>query len=66
MHICFITSEFPKPGYPHGGVGTFIATLSKAMVGKGFKVSVVGKNHQNQNEEENVSGVQVYRLKAKI
>lgn len=65
MHICFITSEFPKPGYPHGGVGTFIATLSKAMVGKGFKVSVVGKNHQNQNEEENVSGVQVYRLKAK-
>lgn len=65
MHICFITSEFPKPGYAHGGVGTFIATLSKAMVEKGFKVSVVGKNNQDQNEEEKVSGVQVYRLKAK-
>jgi glycosyltransferase involved in cell wall biosynthesis len=65
MHICFITSEFPKPGYPHGGVGTLIATLSKAMVLKGVKVSVVGKNNLGKYEEENVSGVQVYRLKAK-
>jgi glycosyltransferase involved in cell wall biosynthesis len=65
MHICFITNEFPKPGYPHGGVGTFIATLSKAMVAKGIQVSVVGKNNERENVEELDSGVKVYRLKTK-
>ena len=62
MHICFITSEFPKPGHPHGGVGTFIATLSKAMVARGIRVSVVGKNNEGEYEEENIFGVHVYRL----
>lgn len=62
MHICFITSEFPKTGFPHGGVGTFIATLSKALVEKGITVSVVGLNYTNKKETEHIDGVVVYRL----
>lgn len=65
MHICFITNEFPKPGYPHGGIGTFIATLSKILVEKGIEVSVVGKNYTPKEEVESVNGVKVYRLYAK-
>ena len=65
MHICFITSEFPKKGFAHGGVGTFIATLSKALVEKGLMVSVIGLNYTLENEFEMVDGVQVYRLSTK-
>lgn len=65
MHICFITSEFPKPGYPHGGVGTFIATLGKALVEKGVEVSVVGKNYIAKEEVEVINGIKIYRLTAK-
>lgn len=66
MHICFITSEFPKPGFPHGGVGTFIATLGKALLKKGVQVSVVGINNYTYIEEvSNEEGINVYRLKLK-
>ena len=65
MHICFITSEFPKAGFPHGGVGTFVATLAKALVMQGIKVSVIGLNYIPKNETEVIDGVQVYRVKAK-
>ena len=65
MHICFITSEFPKKGFAHGGVGTFIATLSKALVEKGIKVSVVGLNYTSEKEIECIDGVRVYRLSTK-
>lgn len=65
MHICFITSEFPKTGFPHGGVGTFVATLAKALVVKGIRVSVIGLNYIPKNETEVIDGVQVYRVTAK-
>ena len=65
MHICFITSEFPKPGFPHGGVGTFVATLGKALVKNGVEVSVIGLNYTNNEEEEVVEGIQVYRVISK-
>jgi len=65
MHVCFITNEFPKPGYPHGGIGTFIATLSKVLVEKGIEVSVIGKNYTPNEEIESINGVKVYRLYAK-
>lgn len=65
MHICFITSEFPKTGFPHGGVGTFVATLAKALVLKGIRVSVIGLNYIPKNETEVIDGVQVYRVTAK-
>jgi len=65
MHICFITSEFPKQGFPHGGVGTFVATLGKALVAQGVKVSVIGLNYINKEETENIEGIKVYRVVAK-
>ena len=65
MHICFITSEFPKAGFAHGGVGTFVATLAKALVFKGVHVSVIGLNYIPQYETEVIDGIQVYRVSAK-
>lgn len=63
MHICFLTNEYPKEGFPHGGIGSFVKTLAVALVKKGFKVSVVGINYTSENETENIDGVNVYRLK---
>jgi glycosyltransferase involved in cell wall biosynthesis len=65
MHICFVTSEFPKIGFPHGGVGTFVATLGKALVEKGTRVSVVGLNYEQKEEYELINGIHVYRLRSK-
>jgi hypothetical protein len=65
MHICFLTSEFPKEGFPHGGAGTFVATISKYLVKKGFKISVVGLNYSNEYEVEVQSGITIYRIKPK-
>lgn len=66
MHICFITSEFPKPGFPHGGVGTFVHTIAPKLVQNGIQVSVVGLNYVNKTETEIVNGIKVYRLKRSI
>ena len=63
MHICFITSEYPKEGYHHGGVGTFIQTLAHNLVKNNIQVSIVGLNYSDSNEEEVDKGVHVYRLK---
>lgn len=62
MHIVFITHEYPKKGYPHGGVGTFIQSLSRWLVSNGCKVSVIGINYLKVSENESDNGVQVFRL----
>ena len=64
MHICFITHEYPKEGFSHGGIGTFIQTIGKAYVKKGYRVSVIGINvYTKIYEEEEDHGVRIYRLK---
>ncbi|EDP69675.1 glycosyl transferase, group 1 [Flavobacteriales bacterium ALC-1] len=64
MHICFITNEYPKLDFPHGGVGTFVHTISHALSKKGHSVSIIGiNNYTNIYEEENDEDVSVYRLK---
>tara|TARA_R110002074_G_C12462959_1_gene659560 strand:+ start:221 stop:1366 length:1146 start_codon:yes stop_codon:yes gene_type:complete len=66
MHICFLTHEYPKEGFPHGGIGTFIKTISKAYVNKGHKVSVVGiNNYTNGGEVLILDGVTIHRLKSR-
>tara|TARA_R110002096_G_scaffold107409_2_gene235284 strand:+ start:1301 stop:2446 length:1146 start_codon:yes stop_codon:yes gene_type:complete len=66
MHICFFTHEYPKEGFPHGGIGTFIKTIGKAYVNKGHKVSVVGINNYTNQEEVSISGgVTIHRLKSR-
>jgi len=62
MHICFLTNEYPRDGFPHGGVGTFIRTISRKLAGSGFEVSVVGINYTADNETETDNGVRIYRL----
>jgi glycosyltransferase involved in cell wall biosynthesis len=62
MHICFITSEYPKTGFPHGGVGTFIKTLAEKLAKNNIRVSIVGINYENKNEFLVENGVNVYRL----
>jgi glycosyltransferase involved in cell wall biosynthesis len=64
MHIVFLTHEYPKSGFPHGGVGTFIQIIAKWLVQNGIDVSVVGINYTREYEEENDEGVYVYRLKS--
>lgn len=67
MHICFLTNEYPKEGFPHGGMGSFVKTLSVELVKKGVEVSVVGLNYTGINEIETIEGVAIYRLnKSKI
>lgn len=63
MHICFLTNEYPKEGFPHGGLGSFVKTLAEALVKSGVKVSVVGMNYTPNTEIEILEGVQVHRLK---
>lgn len=63
MHICFLTNEFPKEGFPHGGIGSFVKTIATALVKNDVKVSVVGINYIAKDENEIIEGVKVYRLK---
>lgn len=63
MHICFLTNEFPKEGFPHGGIGSFVKTLAIALVKKDIKVSVVGINYTSNDETELIEGVNIYRVK---
>ncbi|TCN56407.1 glycosyltransferase family 1 protein [Flavobacterium circumlabens] len=63
MHICFLTNEYPKEGFPHGGIGSFVKTLAVALVKKGIRVSVIGINYTLNDETETVDGVRIYRLK---
>jgi len=63
MHICFITHEYPKVGFPHGGIGSFVKTIATALIQNNVQVSVVGINYAATNEKEIDNGVSIYRLK---
>ncbi len=64
MHICFLTNEYPQPGKPHGGIGTFVQTLGKGLVLAGHRVSVIGTGDSSQDALRADDGVQVYTTKA--
>ncbi len=67
MHICFITNEYPKLDYPHGGVGTFTHTIAHNLTDKGHKVSVIGINMYTKVDEiEHDGEVCILRLKPKV
>lgn len=65
MHLCIITHEYPKPGFAHGGIGSFIKTIAPKLVQSGVKVTVVGLNYENEYEYVEDNGVKIYRLKYK-
>ena len=62
MHICFLCNEYPKEGFPHGGIGTFVKTIALQLVKSGVAVSVVGVNYENKYEEVVENGVYIYRI----
>lgn len=63
MHICFISNEYPKEGFPHGGVGTFLKTIGPKLVAAGYEVSVIGVNYIASDEFTVENGVAIYRVK---
>ncbi len=63
MHICFLCNEYPKEGFPHGGLGTFVKTIAAQLVKVGAEVSVVGVNYENKYEEKVENGVTIFRVK---
>jgi glycosyltransferase involved in cell wall biosynthesis len=63
MHICFLTNEYPKAGFPHGGVGSFVKTIAEALVKNGEQVTIVGLNYSALNEIEEQNGITIVRLK---
>ncbi len=63
MRICFICHEYPP--FPHGGIGTFVQVLGRALVQMGHKVRVAGlypSNFQVAAREDD-HGVEVFRLR---
>lgn len=68
MHIVFICHEYPPCN--HGGIGSFTKDLAEGLVQSGFNVSVIGVYSSavleiNEQVEEEISGVKVYRLPEK-
>lgn len=63
MHICFLTNEYPKEGFPHGGLGSFVKTMANALVKNNIKVSVVGLNYTNEYALDTENEITIYRLK---
>ncbi len=62
MKICFISPEMFHWGV-HGGFGYLTWTLSRELVERGFKVSVVTPRRKGQASAEVVDGVKVYGYK---
>jgi glycosyltransferase involved in cell wall biosynthesis len=62
MHICIITHEYPKPGFAHGGIGSFLKTLAPKMVANGVKVTIVGLSYDYKYDYQEDQGVIIYRL----
>lgn len=60
LHICFISSEYPL--WKSGGVGSFLQTLSVALVEKGHKVTIIGIGEESGTVLLNDSGVEIIRL----
>ena len=62
MHICLITSEYPREGVNHGGIGTFAKIFSEALVERGHRVSVIGKKGPNEPDIQTINGVTLHGL----
>src|SRR5262245_24697853 len=63
MKICFVCSEYP-PG-PHGGIGSLVQTLARALAAHGHKVRVIGVYDVGYPapDYEEYEGVRVWRLR---
>ena len=62
MHLCLITHEYPKSGFAHGGIGSFLKTLAPKLVAQGIRVTVVGLSYDYQEDYDEDQGVRIFRL----
>ena len=62
MHICFLSHEFPKPGLNPGGVGVFLYTFSQALVDAGHRVTILGSNDSENDEDKQIGNLRVIRF----
>jgi glycosyltransferase involved in cell wall biosynthesis len=60
MHLCFITHEYPILNLPHGGIGTFVRTLSYKLWGMGVKISVIRITDTKEASVIDDHGIQVH------
>lgn len=64
LRICFVCHEYPPA--LHGGIGTLIQMLSRALVAEGHEARVIGIKQKRSTtaEYEEDHGVKVWRLRA--
>lgn len=59
LHLCFLCNEYPPE--PHGGVGSLVQALGRALVARGHDVTVLGVSASRPGVEDD-EGVRVVRL----
>ena len=58
-HICIFSAQY----LPHmGGVENYTYNLSKSLISKGYRVTVVTSNTNNWNTKETVDGISIIRF----
>jgi len=62
MHICYITAEYPILNLAHGGIGSFIKTLSVELVKKKINVSILRISDINSYKIINDNGISVHLI----
>jgi len=60
MHVVFLSNEYPPA--PHGGIGSFVQTLGRALVASGHTVTACGLYAAELAGESDDRGVRVIRL----
>jgi glycosyltransferase involved in cell wall biosynthesis len=60
LHICFVCSEYPPA--PHGGIGSFVQTLGRALVERGHRVTAMGLYPEADAGRADDHGVHVVRI----
>jgi glycosyltransferase involved in cell wall biosynthesis len=52
MHLCYLTNEYPKPGQPHGGIGSFLKVICPALAKEGHRVTVINGTYGDREVVE--------------
>jgi glycosyltransferase involved in cell wall biosynthesis len=60
MHVVFLSNEYPPA--PHGGIGSFVQTLSRALVAIGHQVTVCGLYPAVLEGESEDQGAHIIRI----
>ena len=60
MHICYIISA-PYP--PEEGIGNYVYNLSKKLIEKGHKVTIITRGSLNKTQREVIDGVEVIKVR---